>query len=54
MKKQPLADVFKKDAIKSFSIVTGKHLRLSLFLIKVQVFKLAILLKRNSNTGVFK
>ena len=54
MKKQPLADVFKKDAIKSFSIVTGKHLRSSLFLIKVQVFKLAISLKRNSNTGVFK
>ena len=32
---------------------TGKHLRSSLFIIKLQSFKSAILLKRDPNTGVF-
>ena len=37
----------------SFAILTGKHLCLSLFLIKFRVEDLQHLLKRDSNTGVF-
>ena len=44
---------FKIAVLKKFSIFTGKHLCLSLFLIKMQGFMLAALLKRDSNTGVF-
>ena len=40
----------KKAALKDFAIFKGKHLCWSLFLIKA--FRPAILLKRNSNTGV--
>ena len=36
--------------LKYFAIVIGKHLSLSLFLIKLQAFKPATLLKRDSNT----
>ena len=58
----------KKAALKNVVIFTGKHLRWSLFLIKLQKFrnihmktpvleslfnKVATLLKRASNTGVF-
>ena len=40
----------KKTALKSFAIFTGKHLRWSLFLIKLQgEERSAILLKRDSN-----
>ena len=39
--------------LKFFKIFTRKHLRLSLFLIKLQSFRAANLLKRDSNTGVF-
>ena len=46
--KQPFADV-----LKNFANFTGKHLFWILFLIKLQAFKPAALLKRDSNTGVF-
>ena len=39
--------------LKNFAIFTGKQLCWSLFLIKLQAFRLATLLKRDSNTGVF-
>ena len=49
-----LPDVFcKKAPLKTYSKFTGKHLRWSLFLIKLQAFRLATLLKKDSNTGVF-
>ena len=38
---------------RNFVIFTRKHLRWSLFLIKLQAFKHVTLLKGNSNTGVF-
>ena len=38
--------VLKKDIPKPFTIFTGKHLCWSLFLIKLQVFRTATLLKR--------
>ena len=37
----------------NFPIFTGKHLSWSLFLIKLQSFRSATLLKRDPNTGVF-
>ena len=43
----------KKGVLKNFANFTGKCLRLSLFLIKLQALRLATLLKRDSNTGVF-
>ena len=43
----------KKGVLKNFSIFTEKHLCWSLFLIKLQVFRAAALLKRDSNTGFF-
>ena len=43
----------KKVVRKNFAIFTGKHLCWSLFLIKLQDFRPATLLERNSNTGVF-
>ena len=42
----------KKGVHKNFGNFTRKHLSWSLFLIKLQVFRPATLLKRNSNTGV--
>ena len=44
---------YKKAVLKNFAIFTGKQLCWSLFLIKLQAFRLATLLKRDSNTGVF-
>ena len=44
---------FKIGVLRNFAIFTGKHLHLSNFLIKLQAFKPATLLKRDSNTGVF-
>ena len=44
---------YKKAALKNFAILTGKHLCCSLFLIKLQAFWPATLLKRDSNTGAF-
>ena len=43
----------KKSILKNFAIFSGKNLCWSLFLIKLQVFRSATLLKRYSNTGVF-
>ena len=43
----------KKGVFKNFPNFTGKHLCQSLFLIKLQAFRQAILLKRGSNTGLF-
>ena len=37
---------FKIGVVKNFAIVTGNHLRWSLFLIRLQTFRSAILLKR--------
>ena len=41
-----------KAVLKNFAIFTGKHLCCSLCLIKLQAFRTAVLLKRDSNTGV--
>ena len=43
----------KKTLLTSFAIFTGKQLCWRFFLIKLQAFRPAILLKRDSNTGVF-
>ena len=51
--KQPPDVFYKKAVLKYFAIFTGKHLRWSLFLIKLQTLRLAALLKRDSNIGVF-
>ena len=45
--------LLKKGVLKKFVIFTGKHLCWSLFLRKLQVLRPAILLKRDSNTGIF-
>ena len=45
--------LYKKSILRNFAIFTGKHLCWSLFLIKLQAFKSAILLKRDSSTGAF-
>ena len=42
-----------KAVLKNFAIFTGKHLCWSLFFIKLQLWSPAILLKRDSNTGLF-
>ena len=42
----------KKLVLKNFANFTGKHLSWIIFLIKLQAFRLATLLKRYSNTGV--
>ena len=44
---------FKIDVLENFPNFTGKHLCWSLFLMKLQAFRCATLLKRESNTGVF-
>ena len=43
----------KKAALKNFAIFTGKQLCWSLFLMKLQAFRPASLLKKGSNTGPF-
>ena len=43
----------KKGVLKNLENSTRKHLCLSLFLINLQAFKSATLLRRNYNTGVF-
>ena len=42
-----------KAVLNNFAIFAGKHLPCSLFLIKLQAFRPATLLKNDSNTGVF-
>ena len=49
-KKQPP----EKCVFKSFTNLSGKHLRWSLFLIKLQAFRPLTLLKRDSNTCAFQ
>ena len=44
--------IFEISSIKNFAIFTGKHLFWGLFLIKLQVFRPATFLKRDSNKGV--
>ena len=51
--KQLPAVLFKKSVLKNFATFTEKHLYWSLFLIKLQAWRPAILLKRDSNTGLF-
>ena len=43
----------KKGVLKNFAVFTGKHLCWNLLLIKLQAFRPATLLKRDSNKGVF-
>ena len=45
--------IFEKYKIKKFTIFTGKHLCWSLFFNENAGLKLATLVKRDSNTGVF-
>ena len=45
---------FKTSVFRNFANFTGKHLCLSLFLIKLQAFSPANLLKRGSNAGIFQ
>ena len=49
---QPL-DVFYKKSCKNFAIYTGKHLCWIFFLIRLQPWRPATLLKKDSNTSVF-
>ena len=44
---------FKIGVLKNFTICTGKHLCWSLFLMKLQAWRPATLLKIDSNTGVY-
>ena len=48
--KLPRKVFYKKAVLKNFATVTGKHLCWSLFLIKLQIFRLDS--KKDSNTGV--
>ena len=50
--KRPPEVFCEKGVCKNFTNFTGKHLSWSLFLIKLQAFKSATLLKTDSNTGV--
>ena len=51
--KQPSADVIQNEVLKNFVNFTGKHLRWSLFLIKLQTWKPATLLKETSKQFIF-
>ena len=54
VQKQPLiGGVLYKKCLKNLAILTGKHLCWSLLLMKLQAFKFATLLKRDSNRDVF-
>ena len=44
---------YKISILKNFAIFAGKNLGWSLFVIMLQAFRSATLLKRDSNTGVF-
>ena len=45
--------LFKISVLEKFTIFIGKNLRWRLFLVKFQAFRLATILNRDSNTGVF-
>ena len=49
--KQQTTVFHKKDVLKKFAIFIGKYLCRSLLLMKLQTFRPATLLKRESNTG---
>ena len=51
--KWPPQVLCKKGVLKNFANFTGKHLCWSLFLIKLQVFRPATLLKGDANTIIF-
>ena len=53
LQKQSPVLFYKKVVLKYFAIITEKHLFWGLFLIKLQAFSPATLLKRNSNTAAF-
>ena len=53
LQKQSPVLFYKKVVLKYFTIITEKHLFWGLFLIKLQAFSPATLLKRNSNTAAF-
>ena len=53
VQKQPPEMLFKKVVLKNFAHLTEKHLCWSLFLIKMEAWRPATLLKRESNTDVF-
>ena len=53
IQKQQPEVFFKKSVLKNFANFRGKQLCFSLFLIKLEAFGPAVLLKRDSNTGVF-
>ena len=53
LQKQSPVLFYKKVVLKYFAIITEKHLFWGLFLIKLQAFIPATLLKRNSSTGAF-
>ena len=53
-KKQPPEVFYKKAVLKNFSILTGKYLCSSLFLIKLRPFISVTFLKRDFNAGVAK
>ena len=50
--KQPPEVFYKKVVLRNFTIFTGKHKCGGFFLIKLQAFRSATFLKRDSNTGV--
>ena len=52
--KQPPGIFCKKGFLKNFANFTGKDLYWCLFLIKLQAWRPATLLKRGSNTGLFQ
>ena len=53
VQKQPPEVFFKKGVLKSFANLTEKHLCWSHFLVKMEAWGPATLLKRDSNTDVF-
>ena len=52
-KEEPPEEFYKKGVVKNFAIFTEKHLCWSLFLIKLQAYRPATLLKRDYNEEVF-
>ena len=46
--------LFKIGVLKTFAILTGKHLRWCLFLVKLDALRLVTFLERDSNIAVFR
>ena len=53
LQKQPFIDVFQRGVLKNFAILIRKHLCWSLFLIRLQAFRPATLLKRDTLKQMF-